>query len=269
MQDLNRKQVLITGGAGGIGRCLAFEFAKKGANIVLTDINESGMEDVLSALRAKGANATGIRCDMSCPDDVAVLAERAEEETPGVDVLVNNAGIMILSDFSDLREDDWDSIMGINLMGPIRLISLLLPSMIERGSGHIVNIASMAGLAPIPGASSYTVTKHGLVGLSGALRQELAGKGIGVTAVCPGFVDTPIIRTSELRGFSEEIRNLPSYMLIKPEAVARQTVSAVLSDKPRITPISAVGRLIYWFQKYVPFADQLVPKKIYSTWKKG
>jgi len=269
MKDLHGKWVLITGGAGGIGRCMALEFAGKGANIFLADIDEGGMEEAAGRVSAKGVKVIWGRYDVCSADEISALALNAEQESGGIDVLVNNAGIMILSDFCDLCSDDWDRIMGINLVGPIRLIESLLPSMISRGSGHIVNIASMAGLTAVPGASSYTVTKHGLVGLSAALRQELAGKGIGVTAVCPGFVDTPIIWTSELRGFSDDVRKLPDFMLIKPEAAAKEIVRAVIENKAMTIPISPSGRLLYWFQKYVPFGDQMLAKRLYSTFKKG
>jgi short-subunit dehydrogenase len=268
VKDLKNKWVLITGAASGIGRRLALEFASQGSNVIIADINEAGMRAVAGEVEAKGVKAVTIRADLSRPGEVESLARYAMEETGRVDVLVNNAGIAFVSETINVTIKEWERIMAVNLRGPVLLVHHLLPHMTRRGSGHIVNVASMAGLIGIPGLAPYTVTKFGLVGFSEALRIELAPSGIGVTAVCPGVVDTPIIINSPIRGFSEDMRQLPPMMTTSPERAAKLIVKGVKRNRAKVLPTTAPGRLFYLVKRLAPRTAEFLIKKAYSLWER-
>ena len=206
MKNLQGKNILITGAASGIGQALALEFTAAGSNIIIADINEDGMKQTASQIEAKGGKVVIFRTDISKPEEIESLASRAIKEAGQVDVLVNNAGIGFVSETQNVTPEEWRKILAINLHGPIFLCHYLLPHMIARGSGHIVNIASMAGLIGVPGFVPYCTTKFGLVGYSEALRAEIAHYGITVTAVCPGIIATPIIHTSTIKGFNQKMK---------------------------------------------------------------
>ena len=269
MKDLTDKWVLITGAASGIGRCMALEFAGQGSNVIIADINDEGMKKVAEEVESKGVKAVTIRADMSKPEEVEALAHRAVEEAGRVDVLVNNAGIAFVSEMVNVTIEEWERIMAVNLRGPILLVHHLLPHMIERGSGHIVNVASMAGLIGIPGLGPYTVTKFGMVGFSEALRIELRPSGIGVTAVCPGLVDTPIIMNSPIKGFSEDIRQLPRLITTSPERAAKLIINGVKRNKAKVLPATAPGRLFYIIKRLAPRTAEFLISKAYSAWEKA
>jgi len=267
MQDLRNKWILITGAASGIGRALAIEFAAQGANIIMADIDEEGMKNTAAEVRAKGVKTISIKADVTRPGDLDKLAQTAVEETGGLDILVNNAGIGMVSEMKNTLWEEWEKILAVNLHAPIQLTLRLLPHMIKKGRGHIVNIASMAGLMGIPGMAQYSVTKFGLVGLSEALRTELHSYGIKVTAVCPGIVRTPILQTSRIKGFDEEMRTPPPGMSISPERAARAIVKGVKRNKAKVIT-SALPKLIYALKIIAPGLVGLAGRKAYSRWKR-
>ncbi len=267
MKDLRDKWVLITGAAGGIGRALTLEFTSKGSNVIMADIDEEGMESVAAEVRAGGGKAIAITADVTRPEDLDTLTGRAIDKAGRVDILVNNAGVAMVSEVKDTTWDEWEKILAVNLLGPIQLTSRLLPHMISNGRGHIVNIASMAGLMGIPGLTSYSVTKFGMVGFSEALRAELHSYGIDVTAVCPGVVNTPIIHTSPIKGFDEEMRNPPSVIMISPEKAAREIVRGVRRNKAKVIP-STPPKIIYALKKILPGPVEFILIKAYSQWER-
>lgn len=268
MKILQNKWVLITGAASGIGQALALEFSAAGSNIIIADINEEGMKNTNSQIEARGGQSICIRADMSKFEEIQALAARAVKEAGQIDVLVNNAGIGIVSEAQNVTIEEWQKILAINLHGPIFLTHFLLPHMIERRSGHIVNIASMAGLIGIPGFTAYCTTKFGMVGYSEALRVELAGYGIGVTAICPGYVSTPIIHVTPIKGFDQELRNIPSLVTITPQKAAKVIVSGVRRNKAKVLPATMLSKLGYPLKKIMPGVVEFLLRKKYGTWKK-
>lgn len=253
MRDLGEKNVLITGAASGIGRACARAFAGEGANLILADIDEEGLAEVGREIEAAGIKVVCVIADISSQEDVKALVGKAMGEMGGVDVLVNNAGICQVGAAEDLGIEDWERMIGVNLLGAIYLTHEILPEMIERGSGHIVNIASGAGLVGFPNMAPYCTTKFALVGLSEALGAELASHNIKVTVVCPGVINTPIIRKSEIRGFEnlEDRISIVEKLGMSPEKAARIIIRGVKTKRP-VVIITAPMKILAVLKRFFP-----------------
>lgn len=194
------KSILITGGASGLGKALAEQAAGRGMRVAIADIHETRGEELCRQLAARNIQSLFIQCDVSKEADVRRTVERVAQRWGTLDVMVNNAGVAGAGLFETLTEDDWHWILEINLLGVVRGCRAAMTPMKRQGHGHIINIASMAGLTPPPGMSSYNVSKAGVVSLSESLRGELAPLNIQVTVVCPSFFKTNLgenLRTSD------------------------------------------------------------------------
>ncbi len=197
MQDFRDKVVVVTGAASGIGREIALAFANRGSRLAISDIDEAKLEEVKADLEALGVEVFARATDVSRTEEVESLCDAVYEELGRVDVLCNNAGVAVGGDLEDIGLEDWEWIIGVNLWGVIHGCHYFYPRMIAQGGGgQIVNIASTGGLIPLPGSIPYSTTKYGVVGLSENLRAEAALHGIGVTAICPGFILSGIFGSS-------------------------------------------------------------------------
>ena len=195
--DLRGKTSVVTGGASGIGRALALRFAREGANVVLADLDASGMEAVAAEARGLGVKALCVRTDVSELAQVEALAVRAFEAFGAVHVLCNNAGVAAWGGLESASHRDWQWVLGVNLWGVIHGVEAFVPRMIARGEpAHIVNTASMAGLVASKGLGVYNTSKYAVVGLSETLAKDLKPYRIGVSVLCPMGVETRI-RESE------------------------------------------------------------------------
>jgi len=193
--DFRDKVVVVTGAASGIGREIALAFAGRGARLALADISEEGLRKVRDELEDLGNQVYAQEVDVSIAVDVGDFCDNVYREMGRVDILCNNAGVALGGELQDISLEDWEWIVGVNLWGVIHGCHYFYPRMIAQGGGgQIVNVASGLGLVPAPGSIPYVTTKHGVVGLSETLRAEAALHGIGVTAVCPGFILTGIYR---------------------------------------------------------------------------
>lgn len=257
MGNLKDKIAVITGAASGIGQATAVEFADKGTDLVVSDVNEAGLAETVRAIEAKGRRAVAVKADVSRPEQVEAMIRKAVDTFGRIDLLMNNAGVGLSGEMRHLSLKDWEWIVGINLWGPVYGIHFALPHMMRQKSGHIVNVASAAGLIASPGMSAYTTTKFGIVGLSEVLRNELARFGIGVTVVCPGFVRTSIFNTTQLRGVKDdkEARAVPPWLGISKEACAKDIRKAVEKDKFLIIPGPEM-KVVYCFKRFAPFLYQ-------------
>jgi NAD(P)-dependent dehydrogenase (short-subunit alcohol dehydrogenase family) len=196
--DIQDKIAVVTGAASGIGRATAVELAREGASLVLADLNDDGLKEVGSEIEALGRSVLAVETDVSKLESVQNLYDRSLAAMGRVDILMNNAGVHIVGPIEHTSIDDWKWIIDVNLWGVIYGIKVFLPHMLERESGHIVNTASVAGLAGGLDAIPYTATKFAVVGISEGLAVSLNKRGIGVTAVCPGLVGTNIIGSQRL-----------------------------------------------------------------------
>ena len=202
MEEVAGRTAFVTGGASGIGLGMAEAFVAAGMNVVIADLRRDHIDNALARFGQDGRERSvhAIELDVTDRDGFARAAEEAEEAFGNVHVLCNNAGIGILGPAVDARYDDWDWGLGVLLGGAVNGIQTFLPRMRAHGEGgHFVNTSSMAGVVPIPNAAIYITAKSAVIGLSEALRSELAAEGIGVSAFCPGPVQTNIREAGKTR----------------------------------------------------------------------
>jgi NAD(P)-dependent dehydrogenase (short-subunit alcohol dehydrogenase family) len=185
---------IVTGAASGIGQALAGALVARGDTVVVADVDKDGAERTAGSLSERGPGAaTAAIVDVRNAGAVQALVDRTCDRHGRLDLMANNAGMGVGGDTRDLLLAHWDRVIDVNLRGVVHGVHAAYPVMVEQGSGHIVNTASLAGLLPSPGLTPYAMTKHAVVGLSLSLRAEAAAYGVKVTAVCPGVVDTPIL----------------------------------------------------------------------------
>jgi 3-oxoacyl-[acyl-carrier protein] reductase len=189
---LEDKIVVITGGGSGIGRETAKVLAKEGAKVVVADINMKGCEETVGEIRDSGGEAFAVQLDVSDRRQSRRMIADTVERYGRVDVLINNAGITQDALISKMTQEQWDTVLSVNLTGPFNCAQAVVDVMIEQGGGAIVNAASVVGLYGNVGQANYAATKAGLVGMTKALAKELGRKGIRVNAVAPGFIVSPM-----------------------------------------------------------------------------
>ena len=199
MKELKGKNCFITGAASGIGHSLALELAREGMNLYITDINMEGLENVKKEIEKIGVKVFAVKCDVSKFEDWEKCEENFKSNLGDIDLLVNNAGIAIGGSIIELELEDWEKVLGVNLWSIIYSLKTFVLRMIARGSGHIVNVASGAGIFGSPEPLPYVTTKFAVVGLSEALFGTLYGLGINVSVICPWIIATNIWNTSEMK----------------------------------------------------------------------
>jgi NAD(P)-dependent dehydrogenase (short-subunit alcohol dehydrogenase family) len=197
--DYRGKVAVVTGGGSGIGRSLAHAFAKRGARIVLADVEKSALDAVASELEQAGNDVLALRVDVADAKQVADLAGAVYDTFGATHVLCNNAGIGLGGRIKDLSLEEWEWVLRVNLFGVIHGLHAFLPRMLASGEPcHIVNTASLAGLVSMPGLAPYSASKYAVVAISEALAMECAGSNVGVSVLCPGFVKTRIADVDRL-----------------------------------------------------------------------
>ena len=200
MLELRGKVAVVTGGGSGIGAALARAFASQEMDVVVADVDVAGAEKVAADVRAVGRRALAVPTDVSKLASVEALAERTWDELGGCHVLCNNAGVMVIGALESRSIEDWEWVLGVNLWGVIHGVQAFVPRMLAQpGEKHIVNTGSTAGLMPTPGVGVYATAKYAVVGLSEHLRLDLARHAIGVSVLCPGGVQTQILRSERNR----------------------------------------------------------------------
>lgn len=230
-ETLDGRVAVVTGASSGIGAAVADALAEAGAAVVLGARREERLRQVAEGIGARGGRAAVRATDVTVRGDVEALAALALERFGGIDVWVNNAGIMPLSPVADLRVDDWVRMVDVNVKGVLYGIAAVLPSMLERGSGHIVNVGSVAGRRPFPGGSVYSATKFAVRSLSWGLQLELsAAHGIRITDIQPGVVDTELTHHIPDPSRREAFQaNWETRRSLGPRDVAHAVVFAVAS----------------------------------------
>ncbi len=183
---------VVTGGASGIGRAIATALVLRGDTVVVADLDKERAETVAEHLSEHG-DATAAPLDVTDAEAVAALYGSVRERHGRLDLVFNNAGIAVGGMTEELTLDHWNKTIDVNLRGVVHGVHAAYPIMLEQGHGHILNTASLAGLVPAPMMLPYTATKHAVVGMSLALRAEAASRGVRVSVICPGFVDTPLL----------------------------------------------------------------------------
>lgn len=250
---------LVTGAGSGIGRATALALAAKGARVVCADINGEAAEKVAAECRERGAAAEPIVADVASRPAVAEMAESVERTVGPVGVLVNNAGVGMSGRFTDMTAADWDWIRSINLDGVVNGCAVFGPLMLARGEGHVVNVSSGLGYTPTPTEPGYVTTKAAVLALSQCLRPDWAREGVGVSVICPGVINTPIIdHTRFLGGEGKQRHDFAARAFRRghrPELVAKAIVGAVEHDRAMVT-VGVEAGLGWYAHRLVPIAVQ-------------
>ncbi len=259
-QGFAGKRCFLTGAASGIGRATALKLAAEGAELFLTDRNAEGLAETVADCRALGAQVLAHRAlDISDYEQVAAFAADIHSAHPSMDLVMNIAGVSAWGTVSQLEHRHWESMVAINLMGPIHVIETFVPQMVHAGrGGHLVNVSSAAGLVALPWHAAYSASKFGLRGVSEVLRFDLARHRIGVSLVVPGAVKTPLVQTVEIAGVDRDDPQVRKWVerfgghAVTPEHVAERILSGVSRNRyliytsPDIRALYAFKRLAWW-----------------------
>lgn len=223
-------RVLITGASAGIGAELARVFAKHGHRLALVARSEDKLHALADELRFEfGTDSIVIPADLSTSKGVASVVVNLDKRKEEIDILVNNAGVLEVGNFSDMATDDVMRLVNLNIAALTQLTTLLLPRMVERKFGRILNVASIAAFQPIPTMAAYAASKAYVLSLTEALSEELRGTGVKLTALCPGLTDTAMVAGVKAR--SATAASLPSMLLSDPKDVAKQGYAALMAGR--------------------------------------
>lgn len=248
----NNKIAVVTGGGSGIGRALAHQLARQGANVVLADVQDDSAAAVAEDICESGGKASAHHLDVTDSAAVESFVNHIAREEGHLDYIFNNAGIAVLGEFRCLPADDWKHILDVNVNGVFAGTSSAYAVMIKQGNGHIVNIASVAGLIPALGLVAYCASKHAVVGLSTSLRAEAAAHGVNVSVVCPGFIRTPMLESKTVGApAGEESTARILKLAITPEECAVRVLKGVARNKA-IIPVTGHARILWAVQRFFP-----------------
>jgi NAD(P)-dependent dehydrogenase (short-subunit alcohol dehydrogenase family) len=259
------KHVVITGAASGIGRATAVKCANRGAIVHLTDRNETPLKETAEGIRTAGGRVGVVTAlDIRDIDAVREFAAQVHAVTPQADMVMNIAGVSAWGSVDRLSHEQWQSMVDINLMGPIHVIEAFVPAMIAGGrGGHLVNVSSAAGLFGLPWHAAYSASKFGLRGVSEVLRFDLRRHKIGVHLVCPGGVDTPLTATVEVAGADTTSKSFARLQkqfrrhAVSPERAAAAILHGVTANRYLVFTSGDI-RLLYYVQKFAPHIYNLV-----------
>ena len=228
------KVAFVTGGASGIGRATALAFADAGASVVVADVVEADNAETARMIEARGGRALAVRCDVTRAEDIVAALDSAVAAFGRLDFAFNNAGVEPrgLAPVAEMDVEEWDRILNIDLRGVFLCMKYEIPRMLAHGGGAIVNTSSGAGVIGIKGSPAYTAAKHGVIGLTRAAALDYAAQNVRINAICPGYIDTPMIArytggTGE--GRSRVIAEEPIGRMGRPEEIAA-TVVYMCSD---------------------------------------
>lgn len=261
------KSAVITGGANGIGLATATELARRGARLVMADIDKPRLEQAVAHLQGQGFEAHPVVCDVRSFEEMTHLADAAFDLLGQVDVVFSNAGIVVAGPIAQMTHDDWHWVIDIDLWGSIHAVEAFVPRLIDQGrGGHVAFTASFAGLMPNVGLGAYSVAKYGVVGLAENLAREVKVNGIGVSVLCPMVVDTKLLSNSERiigadYGLASGAPAQPDTLDV--DEVARLTVDAIAANRLYVLPHSAARRSI---RKRFDRIDQTFDEQANDGW---
>ncbi len=230
MRGMEGKVALVTGAGSGIGRATALAFARGGARVVAADLAAEGNRETVALIREAGGAAEQVQADVSVSDDVRAMVRFAIDNCGRLDYAVNNAGIggELAFHTADYPEEAWQRLIGINLTGVFLCMKYEIPELLKAGDGVIVNMASVLGTVGLPGAAAYTAAKHGVLGLTKTAALEYGPQGLRVTALCPGFVETPLIRQGGIEEGDDIHRAIAGMHALKRWGTADEVAAAAV-----------------------------------------
>ncbi len=259
MKKFPEKRIVITGGGSGLGRTLALDFAKKGWKVAVSDINRERADETARDVDSAGGTGLAVHGDVARLEDIEALARAVTEQWGGADIIVNNAGVPVAGFVDQIPMEDWKWEIDINLMGVIHGCRTFIPLFKRQGGGHIVNIASSAGICSLAEMAPYNVTKAGVISLSETLRVELSGENIGVSVVCPTFFKTNLL--DQYRCTEDRQRQMAQAFFAKSkcsaEDISRHIISSI--EKNRLYVLTQADAKFFWLLK------RLMPQTFYTV----
>ncbi len=258
-QTQGKKVVLITGAGSGIGQQTAKVFAGQGAHLILTDMSESGLQQTADLLAPLPGSCEQHLCDVSDRNAMAALADKVHANHKALDVLINNAGIGSAGRFLETSLDTWEKVMDVNLLGVVHGCHYFLPNMVAaRNGGSVVNLASAAAFAAAKEMPIYAASKFAVFGFSESLRADMREYGIHVATICPGLINTPIVKNTTFEGQGQLAGNAREKAMAlyqrrnyPPEKVAQAIYQAVIKRRD-VVPVSPEAWALYYGKRLVP-----------------
>jgi short-subunit dehydrogenase len=248
---LRGKRALVTGAARGIGRAIALALAREGAQLFLVDIDGRGVEACAREAEALGSKVRFEIRDLSIPAEISACTTTCVAALNGLDILVNSAGVLRYGLHHEMLTESWNMVLSVNLLAPVQFVQELLPTLAAQKESHILNVCSLVGLVPVRKLAIYQTSKFGLVGFSLALRTLGSRYNIGVTALCPSLVDTPMLEEMGPRWYKRSMRLGPLSPLVSPEAVASRAIASIRRNKGiMVMPLS--GKLLWLAYRLAP-----------------
>ena len=245
------KVVVITGAAGGIGAALAKRFARAGARLALIDRDFEGVKNMAQELEISGTSSLALECDLTDPDATGKIFAGIVQVMGGVDVLINNAGVTQIGNFTNTNLNVYRRVMDINFFGSVHCTMAAREALLK-SRGLIIITSSIAGISPLPGRTGYCASKHALHGFFETLRLELKHRGVRVLMVCPGFTDTPLKDVSSPESSANEKRGKnAAKKLLTPDIVAEKIFQAARKNKKKLI-ISFQGHLASLLKRFTP-----------------
>ncbi|MCC6961055.1 MAG: SDR family NAD(P)-dependent oxidoreductase [Dehalococcoidia bacterium] len=250
MRKLKNRVCILTGASRGLGPYMARALAAEGAHLVLAARSANELEANAEDLRASGARAIAVPCDVTSAADRDRLIQAALAEYNRVDVLVNNAGIELSAHFEKQPAEELARVIEVNLTSSMQLAHALLPGMLERKTGHVVNIASLAGKVPVPFSVPYAASKAGLIGFTRSFRSEFKKRGVSASVICPGLVSD----AGMYRDMQDQAGVKENFLAgtVSPAKVASDVVKAIKRDRPEMLCYRGPGRLVTGLAEFMP-----------------
>jgi NAD(P)-dependent dehydrogenase (short-subunit alcohol dehydrogenase family) len=257
MKSIRGKRALITGAASGIGREIALRLALEGADVWLLDVDLAGLEEVAKDAQVCGVQAIAARCDLGDPAEISNALADVLSTWGAIDILVNNAGVAYYGPTEKMTPQRWDWLLAINLLAPIQITRELLPVLLGQPESHVLNVCSVAGLVAGPRSTAYHVSKFGLVGFTESLRAEFGRRGMGVTALCPGPVQTNLYKSAVSGSKRKPVPVPPAWLSATPSRIADIAVAAIRRNR-RLVVITPIAHLLFNAKRFAPwFIDWL------------
>ncbi len=259
MNIFSGKVTLVTGGASGLGEGLCEELSRRGAKVVVTDINKEAAHLLAKRLQQTGGNVEAVSLDVTNPQSVAEVISTVIDSYGRIDYVFNNAGIAVGGEFQELDLVTWQRVVDVNLLGVVYVMYTAYKQMISQRSGHIVNIASMYGLMPGPLCAPYVATKHALSGLTQSVASEAKNLGIKMTLVCPGYIDTNLFKSGAYGKSvnAEQIKTrIPLKFIDVPTAVTN--ILRGVENGQLIVAFPRYVHLFWWIYRLSPQLSLLI-----------
>jgi len=251
MASIAGQVAIVTGASTGIGAAVALALAREGAKVCLAARSTAKLVSLQEEVSAAGGVAIAVTTDVTDRGSCRDMVEKAEKELGRVDILVNNAGVSWWEYMKNVNQDAWDEMIDVNIRGTLNCIAAVLPGMVARQSGHIVNMSSVRGVAAGPAGAVYSGTKFFVEGMSSGLRQEVQGAGVRVSTIQPGLVDTPLVTRNleepkDTEAQRDRVERMEGLQMLRPEDVAGAVVFVVTQPKNcniNSLPVMAVSQV--------------------------